>query len=97
MVLPGDRHGSIHCVASTLTAGAEVTVRDRRRVRGISQQRLAELASCSLSMVRILESGYEPGASPVLDRINAVLNDETQAGQPASRTTSAVVATDAEL
>ena len=37
----------------------------------------------------ILESGYEPGASPVLDRINAVLNDETQAGQPASRTTSA--------
>lgn len=67
-------------MASTLTQGPEVTIRDRRRARGISQQRLAELASCSLSMVRVLESGYEPGTSRVLDRIDRALNDVEPAG-----------------
>jgi predicted transcriptional regulator len=74
----------------TLTTGA-VVIRERRAELGLSQQRLAELASCSLSMVRLLESGYQVKTSLVLDRIIEVLNDETQPGLAASRTTSAAV------
>jgi transcriptional regulator with XRE-family HTH domain len=77
-------------MASTL-AREPVTLRARRAALGISQQRLAELAGCSLSMVRVLESGYEPETSRVLDRIDRVLNDETQPGEAASRTSSAVM------
>lgn len=60
--------------ASTLAPTAAVTIRERRRAQDLSQQRLAELADCSLSMVRQLESGYQPEASRVLDRIEAVLD-----------------------
>ena len=42
-------------------------------------------------MVRLLDRGYTPNESDVLDRIERVLNDETQPGQAASRTTSAAV------
>lgn len=48
-------------------------------------------------MYGLLERGYRPHRSAVLDRVVAVLNDETQPGQAASRVTSAVVATDAQL
>jgi transcriptional regulator with XRE-family HTH domain len=51
-------------------------VRTRRRASGISQQRLAELAHCSLSMVRLLESGYQPESGTVVERIAAALDDE---------------------
>ena len=52
---------------------------------GISQQRVAQEADCSLSMVRLLEAGWEPkGRSRVLDRIKAVLsNDEDPAADRA--------------
>jgi len=64
-------------MASTLTVRQAFTIRERRAALGISQQRLAELANCSLSMVRVLESGYEPESSRVLERIASVLtNDE---------------------
>ncbi len=59
-----------------VTAGdgrAASSIRDRRRARGITQQRLAELAGCSLSMVRVLESGLQPAVSPTLARVDAVL------------------------
>lgn len=70
------------------TAGTSA-IRDRRRARGISQQRLAELADCSLSMVRVLEAGYEPETSRVLERISAVLHDEAPAGNGRQVTTPA--------
>ena len=59
----------------TLLRPSAVAIRDRRAALGISQQRLAELAGCSLSMVRLLDRGYAPEASAVLDRINSILND----------------------
>lgn len=48
-------------------------MRRERRARGLSQERLAQLAGCSTSMVRLLEAGYEPRSSGVLDRIAHVL------------------------
>ena len=48
-------------------------LRQMRYEAGISQQRLAELARCSISSVRLLESGYEPESSAVLDRLTAAL------------------------
>ncbi len=50
------------------------SIRDRRRTLGLSQQRLAEAAGCSLSMVRLLEAGYVPSPdSAVAARIAAAL------------------------
>ena len=78
-------------MASTLTVRQAFTIRERRAALGISQQRLAELANCSLSMVRVLESGYEPESSRVLERIASVLtNDVAPAGNGRQVTTSAV-------
>jgi transcriptional regulator with XRE-family HTH domain len=54
---------------------AAADLRTLRRRRGLSQQRLAELAGCSLSMVRVLESGYQPERSDVLPRVLLALND----------------------
>jgi predicted transcriptional regulator len=45
----------------------------RRRRVGISQQRLATLAGCSLASVRTYEYGYTPVASPTLARVLEVL------------------------
>ncbi len=73
---------------ATAAAGS---IRDQRRAAGMSQQRLAEIAGCSLSMVRLLESGYVPGSSQVLDRIASVLcpkDDEGPVGEPGLVTTS---------
>ena len=50
-------------------------LRSRRAAVGLSQQRLAELAACSLAMVRLLESGYSPKDSDVVPRIERTLND----------------------
>ncbi len=50
-------------------------IRLSREAVGLSQQRLAELAGCSLSMIRVLESGYTPRESDVLPRVMQALND----------------------
>jgi Helix-turn-helix domain len=41
-------------------------IRDTRRAAGLSQQRLATLANCSVASVALLESGFNPGRSQVL-------------------------------
>ena len=65
-------------------------LRAARKAAGLSQQRVAELAGCSVSYVRVLESGYRPEHdSDVLVRIAGVLNDESPAGEPGSREISA--------
>lgn len=57
-----------------------VGIRARRLAAGFSQQRLAERARCSVGYVRLLESGYTPGESEVLERIARALNDVEPAG-----------------
>jgi transcriptional regulator with XRE-family HTH domain len=71
----------------------------RRRAAGLSQSRLAGEAKCSRATVAMIEGGYVPQRSEVIPRIervlDAILNDETQPRpEAASRTTSAVTATD---
>jgi transcriptional regulator with XRE-family HTH domain len=62
-----------------------------RRAAGLSQQRLAELADCSLAAVALFERGYQPDTSAVLPRILAVLNDERpEATTPGARPNPAV-------
>ena len=63
------------------TAGTR-PIRVLRRQAGISQQRLAELAKCSVAMVQLLEGGYEPAESRVLERIASVLNDSDPVTTP---------------
>jgi transcriptional regulator with XRE-family HTH domain len=61
--------------ANAIEQGGDL--RAARRALGLSQQRVAELARCSVSYVRLLESGYQPeGGSDVLRRIAAVLRGE---------------------
>ncbi len=55
------------------TNASSVGVREQRLARGLSQQRVAELAGCSLNMVRLLEAGYQPTSSRVAPRIAEVL------------------------
>jgi transcriptional regulator with XRE-family HTH domain len=70
---------------------ATPTIREQRRSAGLTQERLSALVGCSLSYVRLLEAGYRPGSSAVLDRVAAVLNDERRRViTPAARETSGV-------
>jgi predicted transcriptional regulator len=56
-------------------------LRERRQRVELTQQALADLASCSRSMVRLLEGGYEPPRrSAVRRRIERVL-DELEASK----------------
>lgn len=57
-------------------------LRERRQRARLTQQALADLATCSRSMVRLLESGYEPPRrSAVRARILRVLDEiERQRG-----------------
>jgi transcriptional regulator with XRE-family HTH domain len=72
------------------TGGA---LRTRRQAAGLTQQQLAELAHCSVSIVGLLERGLRPGHSDVLLRIEHVLNtSESPAGKPSSRDNSGVEA-----
>jgi predicted transcriptional regulator len=48
-------------------------LRERRVAAGLSQQRLARLARCSIASVAVLEAGYRPARSAVLRRILAAL------------------------
>jgi predicted transcriptional regulator len=59
-------------------------LRDRRRRAGISQQALAQLAACSVSIVRLLERGYAPPESPTRDRIARVLAELDAEGRQAA-------------
>lgn len=71
-------------------------LRAQRRAAGFSQERVAHLAGCSSSMVRLLERGYEPATSEVLDRIAAVLAPETSEARvttPSPTKTAKTVAT----
>ena len=54
------------------------SLRAARKAAGLSQQRVAELAGCSLTYVRVLESGYTPrdAGSKVFCRILNVLQKE---------------------
>lgn len=49
------------------------SLREHRVAAGLSQQTLAEMVRCSISMIRLLESGYRPEHSEVFTRIAAVL------------------------
>ncbi len=60
--------------------GGVAHLRAMRRAAGISQERLAQLADCSLHTVALFERGYRPSRSDVLPRIVAVLNDDGPAG-----------------
>ncbi|MBN1608661.1 MAG: helix-turn-helix domain-containing protein [Polyangiaceae bacterium] len=68
---------------SVETKSAPGGIRKARQRAGLSQQRLAELAGCSVSMVALLDGGYEPAQSNVLTRVLEVLNDDDPAGNGA--------------
>ncbi len=51
----------------------EYTIRERRIRLGLTQQELAELAGCSIAMVRLLDKDYAPENSPTRDRVEAEL------------------------
>ncbi|MGH2875670.1 MAG: helix-turn-helix domain-containing protein [Solirubrobacteraceae bacterium] len=56
-------------------------LRERRHAAGLTQQRLAELAGASRSMVRMLEGGYvPPRRSRVLERVEQVLDSHRAPG-----------------
>lgn len=50
-------------------------IRSRRLAARVSQQHLAELAHCSIATVGLLERGYEPMKSEVVDRVLAALDE----------------------
>lgn len=60
-------------------------LRERRVAAGLSQQRMAELAGCSVAIVGLLEGGYRPERSAVLPRIVRVLDERESGYQPDSR------------
>jgi transcriptional regulator with XRE-family HTH domain len=63
-------------MAATASAKADEAIRERRRRLRLTQQQLAIAAACSLSAVRLYESGYSPAAgSPTRDRVEAVLTE----------------------
>lgn len=61
-------------------------LRDRRLEAGLSQQKLAHAAGCSIAMVRLLEGGFTPSRSAVLSRIIGVLNESSPAGKQSPTT-----------
>lgn len=59
----------------TIDADQAGDVRDKRLRLGLSQQEVAELAGCSIAMVRLLEQGWRPKESPTLERVVEVLEE----------------------
>jgi predicted transcriptional regulator len=62
-------------------------IRERRRQAAVSQQQLAQLADSSLSMIRLLERGYQPSKSVIQERVLRVLdtlNPEKNGGPAAN-------------
>ncbi len=63
-------------MALTLDREADAkALRTLRKEAGISQQRLAELARCSIATVRLYEGGYRPNPEMVA-KLVAVLKDD---------------------
>jgi transcriptional regulator with XRE-family HTH domain len=62
-------------------SGTPIDLKRLREARGLSQQQLAAAADCSLSMVRMLEAGYRPQPSTVLDRVLEVLDIDQTSGR----------------
>lgn len=50
----------------------------RRKAAGLSQQQLAHLAGCSIAMVSLLERGYSPDNSDVLQRLEAAIDEHAR-------------------
>ena len=50
------------------------TLRERRARAGITRQTLAELANCSVSVLQLMETGYQPKRSEVRDRVERILD-----------------------
>ncbi len=63
-------------------------LRARREAAGLSQQRLAELAGCSIATIGLYEGGYSPSRSTVLERLLAVLDEERPADGPGAQETA---------
>jgi transcriptional regulator with XRE-family HTH domain len=77
-------------ISANATASSGDPLKAARKAAGLSQQRVAELAGCSVSYVRVLESGYRPESdSTVLARIADVINAE---GRPQHGTPSEISA-----
>ena len=82
-------------------------LRRRRLSAGLSQERVARLADCSTSSIRLLEAGWTPrSGSAVEARVGAALeraaengpqNDEVPAGQSEHFANSAGQGQDAEI
>jgi transcriptional regulator with XRE-family HTH domain len=70
--------------ANAIEGFGALDLRAMRRDAGLSQQRVAELAHCSIATVALLERGYRPNTSDVLPRIVDALNEE---GRPAGNGT----------
>lgn len=51
-----------------------IDLRAQRRAAGLSQEAIARLVPCSTNSIRLFEKGYAPVASPVRDRLIAVLD-----------------------
>ena len=65
-------------------------IRAARRDAGLSRQKLASLADCSVSYLQLLEGGFTPADSSVIPRIMRVLNEKRPGGnQVALKTASA--------
>ena len=50
-------------------------LRERRERLGLSQRRLASFAGCSISTLRLVEHGWRPAQSDVVERIERVLTE----------------------
>lgn len=71
-------------MALKVTAAQDVDLRQRRVQAGLSQQRVAELADCSIASIRLFEQGYSPKHSEVLERLRKVLDDERRSAPSAA-------------
>jgi transcriptional regulator with XRE-family HTH domain len=48
-----------------------IDLRAQRRGAGLSQEAVARAVGCSTGSIRLLESGYRPATSPLLERLVA--------------------------
>lgn len=69
-------------VVSTVSAKPVESLRERRQRLGVSQQTLAAAAACSISALRLYESGYSPARSTTRERVERALDElEGDSGQ----------------
>lgn len=55
------------------------SLKERRLATGLSQQRLAELAGCSIATVRLVENGWQASAEMLTRIVTALENEEKAA------------------